>query len=151
MIDELETAAVDDTLDVSELIDLLTQVRAMRSRLGLIESEIVGRIARGRSHGEVLDGGRAVVKYGAERTTWDRDAARRGILALEREHAITSGEWAIDPDTGEKVPTWEAALEVVQRYWNLADPRVTPMKEAGIDPSEYRTRTGRTVRVETMP
>lgn len=149
MFEELESAATDDTLDVSEQVELLRQVRAMRSQLALIESELVARIAHGRRHGETVDGGRAVVKYGAERTTWDRDAARRGILALEREKAISEGEWAIDPDTGEKVPTWEAALEVVQRYWNLADPRVTPMKEAGLDANEYRTRTGRTTRVET--
>jgi hypothetical protein len=113
-------------------------------------SAVGAGLPHGRRHGEVLDGGRAVVKYGAERTTWDRDAARRGILALERETAIAAGEWAVDPDTGEKVPTWEAALEVVQRYWNLADPRVTPMREAGIDPNEYRTRSGRTTRVETQ-
>lgn len=156
MIDELESAATDETLDVSELVDLLVQVRAMKDRLGLIESELVSRLARGRKQGETLDGGRAVVNYGSTKIVWDRDAARRAILSRERELAISNGDWAVDPDTGEKIPTWEAAVQVAEKYWLIGpkgtdriDPLVTPMREAGIDPDDFRTRTGRTISVRT--
>lgn len=146
----VEQALALDDLAESIAVDLLDAVRRLQRDLRLLDSELETRIAAGHRSGDVVCDGRAVIRWSADKVEWDRDAARRAILSLEREIAVSDDKAnaAVDPDTGEIVPTWEQALAVLQKYWLLGNPRTTPMKAAGLDPSEFRATSGGRPRVD---
>lgn len=129
-------------------LSLLRIIRSLRRDLSIIEDDLVRQLADGHRNNEVICDGAATVKWAAASVEWDRDAARRAILALEQEMAIASGEAAVNPETGEKVATWQQAVDVVSRYWLLGNPRTTPMNEAGLDPADFRTINHRKPRIE---
>jgi hypothetical protein len=144
----IETAAADSTLDDTQLVDLLADVRDTIRQLRLLDDELVARIADGKTQGELV-ADRATIRYSRSGEKWDRDAANRNIMSLERDLAASDrANAAVDPDTGEIVPTWEQALAVIDSYWLRGNPRKTPMREAGLDPDEYTEGGTRTVRIE---
>lgn len=137
-------------------VGLLTVLRDLRRELAIIDDDLVTQLAATRSNGETIED-IAVVRFGSQRTEWDRDAAYRAIMARAREDACAdTANCAVDPDTGERSPTWEQAVAAFEAFYVRGekgirvDPLVRPMRDAGHDPSEFRATHGRTVRVEIM-
>jgi hypothetical protein len=61
------------------------------------------------------------------RTQWDKESLLRAVLDSR----------VVNEDTGELLdPT---PLDKVLRVWNLGAPRVTALRERGLDPDEYAT------------
>jgi len=144
----VEQALALDALDDTAAVNLLVGLRALKRDLSVLDDELVQRIAAGHRNNDVIADGRATVRWSAAKQEWDRDAARRAILSLEQEIAVASGDAAVMPDTGEKVATWQQAVDVVSKFWLLGNPRTTPMVEAGLDPNEFRSMSNRRPRVD---
>lgn len=148
--------AISEGLDDKQALGLLKVIRDVTKYLRIFDDELVKRISAGKSQGELVED-RATIRYGSKKTEWDRAGARHAILALERDVACSDRlNTAVDPETGEVVPTWVQCLAVVDRYWlqgpkgDRVDPLVTPIKAAGLDPNEFRATSGRTVIVELL-
>lgn len=127
-------------MDTANLIETLRRVRQTMGDLKLLEADIVKAITEQRPAGPI-DGESAEVTYSQKSVKWNRGAAKNAILQLERDIAV-SEDSAVDPETGEKIPTWDQAVKVIDKYWLLGNPRTTPMKEAGIEPNEFRDSDG---------
>ena len=132
--------------DTSTQIDVLRRIRQTITDLKLLENDVVQAIAKGQPAGSIT-GEAAEITYSQKSVKWDRPAAQNAILRLERDIAVTE-DFAVDPDTGEKVPTWDQAVKVIQKYWLLGNPRTTPMKEAGIEPNDFSDSDGWNVGVK---
>lgn len=72
------------------------------------------------------------------RHSWQHDALRRTVLAKGVEHAQAETQ-VRDAATGEKVATWEQAIEWVTTFWPLGgnDVKLTPLKAYGIQANEF--------------
>ena len=132
--------------DTSTRIEILRQIRRTVADLKLLEADVVQAIAAGQPAGPIV-GEAAEVTYSQKSVKWNRPAAKNSILRLERDIAVTE-DFAVDPDTGEKVPTWDQAVKVIEKYWLLGNPRTTPMKEAGIEPNDFKDSDGWNVGVK---
>jgi hypothetical protein len=156
-LDELHCALVFDSHDPAEHGDLdravrdLASLRAARQALAdweLVLTEFVAD-AVGRNTLTVDGVGTVEAKRGVSRKEWDIPSLLRVVL---------DSRMAPDPATGEADPTDDGHAEVkgeavstspdlsrVLHVWNLGTPRVTALRDRGIDPDEFAaTSPGRT-------
>ena len=97
----------------------------------------------------VDDVGTVEAKRGVTRKEWDRRALIRAVLDSRRAPDPTTGEM-VGSDSGLAVIDGERIscsqdLARVLDVWNLGAPRVTALRERGIDPDEFAATTpGRT-------
>lgn len=137
---DVETAA-RDLAGVRAVID------ALRSWEGVL-TELLDS-ALGRNSIEVEGVGRVEVKHGTDRKEWDRRALLRAVLDSRCPPDRETGE--ADPsddgraEVGGELVTCSPDLSRVLHVWNLGAPRVTALRERGIDPDEFAaTSPGRT-------
>ena len=124
---------------ISDLHELRETVTALRMWEGVLTDWIADALGRNTLD---LDGiGHIEVKHGANRKEWDRRALVRAVL---------DSRMPPHPDTGEMDPNDDGRAEVdgeaisvspdlgrVLHVWNLGAPRVTALRERGIDPDEF--------------
>lgn len=70
------------------------------------------------------------------RSKWDNDALVRDVL---RQLQAELPPHAVEPDTGERVHTWEQAVTALLRTFSIGgyQARITQLQRLGLDPSEY--------------
>jgi len=90
---------------------------------------------------QLPDGRTAQVRRGRDRTEWDTRSLVRAVL---------DSRCRPDPETGEAAPSDDGRAEIkgeplscsqdlarVLHVWNLGAPRVTALRDRGIDPDEF--------------
>lgn len=140
-----------DTTDISAVGDL-AQLRAVKDALKMWEHELEGWIsdALGRNETDVEGVGHVQVKRGANRTEWDKPMLLRALLDS---HRPPTGDGELDPtDDGHATIDTEQFscspdLSRVLDCFNLPSPRVTALRDRGIDPDELATVTAGKVSV----
>ena len=155
-LDETHCAITYDSSDPAEHGDLdravrhLAELRNVTTTLKEWETVLVDWIADalGSNTITVDDVGTVEAKRGVTRKEWDRRALIRAVLD-SRLPPSEDGE--VDPaDAGEayvdgELVTCSPDLSRVLHVWNLGAPRVTALRDRGIDPDEFAATTpGRT-------
>lgn len=99
--------------------------------LSRIRDELARKLAGSFPEGEkriVVEGAGVFEKHRkADRKGWDKEDLLRAVLDTR----------IVDPDTGEVLDPND--LDKVLRVWNLGAPRITALRERGIDPEEFCT------------
>jgi hypothetical protein len=97
----------------------------LRTVVEWTEQALIARI----DHGEQVEIGGTMmqVRRQRSRTRWDTDDLRRAVLDTK----------LVDPTSGEVAD--ESPLDKVLAVWNLGSPRVTALRQRGIDPDEFCT------------
>lgn len=140
-------ASVDpiDHGDIDRAITELAELREIRSALADWEYLLTTYIAdfMGRMTLTIDGVGHVEVKHGVDRKEWDRQGLIRAVLDSRRAPDPTTGEM-VGSDSGRAVIGDEFLscsqdLARVLDVWNLGAPRVTALRERGIDPDEFCT------------
>lgn len=125
LVNDLDADHLED--DQATNLICLAMIREARSNLSHVEKALEDQIAKGFDGKRVtVDGVGTFEKHGKrDRKSWDRDALLRSVLDTRR----------VDTDTGEI--TDETPLDKVLHVWNLGTPRLTALKDRGLDPDEF--------------
>jgi len=137
LIDEANLIAtyIAGDAEPEDLVATLDEIRNVQKILAVVKDDIVAAVCKDRAAGALV--GTAEVSWRKKGEKFDKAAAARSILAREYELATASPDHAVDPETGEVVPTWQQAMDAVNRHWNLPNPRKTSMKTIDIDPKLF--------------
>lgn len=136
-----------DHLDLDRAIADLAELRSVRAALAdwelVLETYIADSL--GRNVTTVEGVGTVQVRYGTDRKAW----ATHDLL-----RAVLDSRMPPHPDTGEMDPNDDGRAEVkgdavsvspdlgrVLHVWNLGTPRITALRERGIDPDEFAETT----------
>lgn len=138
--------ASDDPIghgDIDLAVTDLAQLREVRAALGDWELVLTEWVADylGRNTLTVDGVGHVEVKRSTDRKKWDRRALVRAVLDSRRAPDPTTGE-LVGSDSGRAVIDDEFLscsqdLGRVLDVWNLGTPRVTALRDRGIDPDEF--------------
>lgn len=115
-----------DPRDLWMVLDKLRQVKRL-----LADGEVGLENCLGdRLSGTTTDLGDVILHRSrrTKRTQWDTDDLLRAVLDTK----------AVDKETGEVVE--ETPLQKVLAVWRLPDPRITVLRERGLDPDDYCRR-----------
>lgn len=136
----VSTRPVDDldqtVHDLAELRECISTLRSWEDVLTEWLSDALGR------NGIEVEGvGHVEVKTGAKRTEWDRRELIRAVLDSRRRPDEETGELHSSDDghaevSGELI-SCSPDLSRVLDVWNLGQPRVTVLRERGIQPDEF--------------
>lgn len=128
--------------DLDRAVHDLHELREVRAALAMWEGELTEWIADaiGRNTITVEGVGAVCVKRGADRKGWDRRDLLRAVLDSRRKpsedgeaHESDDGRAEVDKELVTCSPDLSRVLDV----WNLGAPRVTVLRERGIDPDQY--------------
>lgn len=120
-VDALAALPLDEQLRAWHMLEETNRV------LALVRSQLTQRLAEQLPEKQVVVEGVGVfVRHGKrDRTQWDKDALLSAVLDSR----------LVDRRTGEVVD--ESPLEKVRHVWNLGAPRVTALRDRGIDPDQF--------------
>lgn len=122
---EAEWVINDDS--VTDMVRTLHELRETMRALKEFDGALTDAIAAEMRYGVPIDidgVGRAEVRRGKQRTRWDKESLRRAVL-----------DSRLANEDGEIVD--ESPLDKVEHVWNLGQPRVTALRDRGIDPDEF--------------
>jgi|GEM_PF-4942284 hypothetical protein len=129
-------------------VAILAEIRERKTLLGLVEQDLVEVLAEGHKNNATVND-QYIVKRAAPKYVWDRPAANNAIMALGRDMAAAEAE-LVDPDTGEKVASWDQCLKWCDKFWLRGNPKTTPMNDHGMDVSEFRASESGAAKVELL-
>lgn len=123
-LDENAARGAYDSLDTALIC--LAAIREARTQLAHVEHELENRLAPVMDKRVVIPGVGTFEKHAKKnRTQWDRDDLLRAVLDTR----------IVDKDTGEVLD--ETPLQKVLQVWNLGAPRVTALRQRGLDADEF--------------
>ena len=135
-----------DHLDLDRAISDLAELRSVRKALAdwelVLETYIADSLGRNTTTVEGV--GTVQVRYGKTRKAWDKHPLLRSVLDS---HRPPSPDGEVHPsDDGHAEVAGEALscspdLARVLDCFNLPEPRVTALRERGIDPDEFASTT----------
>ena len=133
-----------------DLVPTLAELRERITLLKIVERDIVDRLAEGHKNNATVND-RYIVKRAAPKYVWDRPAANNAIMALGRDMAAADvAEAVVDPETGEKVASWDQCLKWCDKFWLRGNPKTTPMNDHGMDVTEFRASESGAAKVELL-
>lgn len=133
-----------DHLDIERALRDLKELRDIRTALGDWEHLLTEWVADylGRNTIDLEGIGHVEVKHGTDRKEWDRRELLRAVLD-SRQTPSEDGEANPCDDgfalVGGEELSCSPDLSRVLDCWNLGAPRVTALRERGIDPGEFCT------------
>lgn len=131
--------AAAERLDrATDALDLITWCQAMRRVLSSIESDATrwAGLANIAKTGEMPDGRRYAIRRGTNRKAWNHDGWKHDArAAVVRAHGL-EGHDLVDPATGDLVDL-QGLLTHVQEFHGSTSPRLTALRQAGLDPDDY--------------
>jgi hypothetical protein len=140
-------------LDIDTAVRDLSELREIRTALADWEYLLTTFVADylGRNAMDLESVGHVEVKRGVDRKEWDRQGLIRAVLDSRRDPDPVTGEM-VGSDSGRAVIGDEFLscsqdLARILDVWNLGAPRVTSLRERGIDPDEFCTSTAGKVSV----
>lgn len=135
-------STIGGDFDLDRLVRELVELREVRNALNLWEGELTEVIAEmvGRNTVEVDEVGPVQVRRSTDRKAWDKHSLLRVILDSHRPpnadgelHGSDDGQGYV----GDELVSCSPDLSRVLDCFNLPSPRVTALKERGIDPGEF--------------
>lgn len=137
--------------EVDQAVADIVRLRECKKALDDWQGELTEWLADalGYNRLEIEGVGVVEIKRGVDRKAWDRRALLRAVLDSRRAPDPVTGEM-VGSDSGRAVVDDEFVscsqdLSRVLDVWNLGAPRVTALRERGIDPGEFcETTPGRT-------
>lgn len=124
-----------DGMDADAAVQLLADLRERRMKLAEIEAFTETHVARALHHGKhTVAGFQVEIRGGASWKDWRHDDVAWQLCR----------DIAVDPDTGEVNADVTPIIDMVRsRLLNAARPewRTTVLRQHGIDPADYSTRT----------
>lgn len=131
-----------DSVGLVDLLRLLTNREAgLMSALALLQRHVEASLGDRHGRTAIMDGDVAVaaVERSAASTRWDVESAwpevGKAVRAAER---LPIG----DPEDGELEDDTARALRIVKQLAGVSYLRVEACRELGIDPDDYRTKSG---------
>lgn len=147
LIDALRSEPLADPSDLSGMVEArrtLDRARAVLADvIAAIDADIQTALARQGLREAVVNGTKVTIRPGGW-VGWDNDRLRHAVLSRARDMAlaIDRENTAVNPDTGERVPTWDQAVRAIVDVWPLAgyQARAQALKALQLDPSEFAER-----------
>lgn len=120
------------------VLDLITWCQALRRSLSSIESDATrwAGLANIAKTGDMPDGRRYTIRRGTNRKAWNHDRWKHDARAAVVKAHNLSGSDLLDPETGELVDL-QGLLTHVQEFHGSTSPRLTALRQAGLDPDDY--------------
>ena len=117
----------EDYPDLEEALICWAMIEEAARNVSRIRDELAKKLADEMIDKRVtVDGLGTFEKHGKrDRKKWDRDALLRDVLDTR----------IVDPNTGEVMDA--TPLDKVLHVWNLGTPRLTALRDRGLDPEDY--------------
>jgi hypothetical protein len=125
LVCDLDDCAVSDNLE-ADLI-ALTMLKEARTNLAIVERDLEQALAQAMAGKNLIVEGVGTFERTKKknRTQWDKDDLLRVVIDSRK----------FDPMTGELID--ETPLDRVLACWNLPAPRLTALRDRGIDVDEF--------------
>lgn len=135
---DLRGALAAAEADPVAVLDLITWCQDMRRVLSGIEADATrwAGLANIPKTGEMPDGRRYTIRRGQNRKAWKHDAWKHDARAAVVRTQGLEGHDVVDAATGELVDL-QGLLTHVQEFHGSTAPRVTVLRQAGLEPDDY--------------
>jgi hypothetical protein len=134
-----DDAVNQETVSTETLVELYAAIDKAVPELRQVQAAIAEKCAAVVPPGGAVVGQRFVTpRRSKSRKGWKHDVLNHAVLTAGRD-AATAESSVADPYTGEKVPTWDQAVEWIKTFWPLGGNgvRITPLRAIGLDPDEF--------------